>query len=373
MKENNTQQQETAGKSMGASWEGGEGEGMAMMPPKFGVTAGRGEMGESKPPLPKAKTLFNSTFEVTNGVFQVLISTIKEELIAEFKSNGDNSIFGVETNILFRPNRNAPDSQDIRLIQVAQGVNLNGEIEYDQPDKTRISGNEKTVICEKGQTYYDISKTITGGHISAEEIAEKNGESPFKTFLGGEKITVPLSRKGASIDYLRESDKGTLKPRKKESDPNVSPGYAEGHPKKSFLMEAGHKLNDQIKSARIKDEPRTNLQNFHYEFETVARAFDKGLDFGTIHWGFDIINGEIKNLKVFVVESVSQNFQDSLSAFNKFMKNKHIVMHGESLEEISELYFGTSDKVKKIIEANPELANGLIPGTEINIPNVSAR
>jgi nucleoid-associated protein YgaU len=76
-----------------------------------------------------------------------------------------------------------------------------------------------------------------------------------------------------------------------------------------------------------------------------------------------------------VVEGTSATFQATQQKFTEFYKNSHIVMQGETLQTISQKYFGTPDKAKDIYNANkaviPDQAH-LQPGTKLTIPGVTA-
>ena len=63
-----------------------------------------------------------------------------------------------------------------------------------------------------------------------------------------------------------------------------------------------------------------------------------------------------------------------MTEFDRFYKNEHTVMEGETLASISTRYFGNDGKADDIYQANkakiPDKAK-LAPGTRIKIPGVS--
>jgi len=121
------------------------------------------------------------------------------------------------------------------------------------------------------------------------------------------------------------------------------------------------------------DRPLTP-RHLHYTFETVARSDDKGIYYGTMHWEYEVNKGKVSKENWHVTEGTSDTFASAVTEFNKFYKNEHTVMEGETLASISIRYFGNDTKAEDIYLANkakiPDKAK-LAPGTRIKIPGVS--
>ena len=141
----------------------------------------------------------------------------------------------------------------------------------------------------------------------------------------------------------------------------------------------GHKKGADILEAVLEDFPGTTANHWMFRFETVARSDDLGLYYGTLMWHFEV-DGTVAPPTVTkewynVQPGISDTFRGALVQFNRFYANPHTVLEGQTLEQISELYFGKPDHADAIFTANVALigtrTTPLQPGWKLRIPGVT--
>lgn len=75
-----------------------------------------------------------------------------------------------------------------------------------------------------------------------------------------------------------------------------------------------------IRSAALYDRPgiASAARDLHFEFETVARAQDKGLNLGTALWGFQLRGGVVENEHLSAQDTASVTFDEALERHRDF-------------------------------------------------------
>jgi nucleoid-associated protein YgaU len=291
---------------------------------------------------------------------------------------------GMSGTVKFTPNDKSPDAKSIRLTQAVKDLDMDStpNKDYvwtgDEADRNKMmtSDSSETYVTKTGDTLQSISHAKTGGHITPDEIYQANKsvlKSAGATDAIPEKtsLQIPKVEGGFFVDHSAADPKAA--PRANSKDAQVSPYYRDYWPNASESQD-GSKQGKKIEPASLWDFPGSG-GNRRFSFETVAHAREIGLDYGTIHWAFTIQSSKITNESHRVVEGTSETFQAAQTEFNEFYKNPHVVMAGETLQTISQKYFGTPDKSKDIYNANKPVIpdpDHLQPGTKLTIPGVSA-
>ena len=174
---------------------------------------------------------------------------------------------------------------------------------------------------------------------------------------------------GFFVDHQASDPKA--EPRKAAADKQVSPHYGDywGGPQ----TYDGKKAGATIKEASLWDRPMTP-KHLRFSFQTAAHSEDTGTEYGTMFWSFEVKNKVVSNETWSVGAGTSDTFDATLTEFNKFYKNEHTVMLGDTLESISTRYFGDNMHAEAIYLANkdkiPDKAK-LAPGTLLKIPGIS--
>jgi len=200
------------------------------------------------------------------------------------------------------------------------------------------------------------------------------------------------TKSGFHVDVI---PKDLKLPRSNKNDPNISPAY----PPASFMQkyttvtnpitgsrqsvagplvpQPGHNLPGDVLDASITDKTGGGDGGI-FEFETVAHSDDLGINYGAVTWGFRHEGVDAKpqytQEKSQISATASGNVKESLIAFNKYYKNKHIVQAGESLQSISIDYYGDGSNVYSIYFNNKQVLETAIPdalikvGTELEMP-----
>ncbi|AFZ23000.1 LysM domain-containing protein [Cylindrospermum stagnale PCC 7417] len=189
----------------------------------------------------------------------------------------------------------------------------------------------------------------------------------------GTALSIPKVQGGFFVDHSA-ANPGAI-PRTNTTDKEVPPNYRNYWPNSSSSQD-GSKQGKNIQEASLWDYPGGGPK-FHigFNFETVARSEDVGIDYGTIHWNFKLQSGTVKDESFHVEKGTSETFQAGLQEFNKFYKNPHTVMKGETLANISKNYYGKPDRWQDIYKANKDIIkdqNNIKPGLKLRIPDFSA-
>ena len=146
------------------------------------------------------------------------------------------------------------------------------------------------------------------------------------------------------------------------------------------MLSQGRNLLNDVKNAEITDKP--GGLGAAFILETVAHSDELGINYGSVRWSFkNVANTQRGGSGTQYIEekceisaTPSSDFKESMIAFNKFYKNKHIVQAGETLYSISIDYYGDSSNITSIYFSNKQvlataIPDALIPvGTELEMP-----
>jgi hypothetical protein len=183
---------------------------------------------------------------------------------------------GMEGTIKFTASDKAPDSSNIRLLQVVRNENLTTGKEY----------------------------VWTG--------AEANRNKAMTTAAKG-------VEPGYHVDALNFTGRS---PRTKKADAPVSPYYRVYAPNATESQD-GSKKGKTVKEASLWDYPGWSSK-CRYSFETAAKAADTGYVYATLTWGFTISDGAkgtVENEHATAHLIPSGTFGAAVKAFDEFFRN----------------------------------------------------
>jgi LysM repeat protein len=353
------------------------------------VRAGRGEAVSIAEAAPAAlhRDIKEPRLEVPHGTFKIDMT----------KKEGAES--GEKGNIYYHPKPTAPDSKAIALTQVVETFDLAKADELNwtsilpaegDRDKMRSKAADRTHVTKKGDTLESVSIQHFGSADHAAEIRMDNAaaiEAVAATALADPKKPLPagLSLKincavtaGYFVDHPAALPDAT--PRTKATDPAVTQDYVRPHPSYAGgTNQMGSKKGKTIVDAALYDFPRTSGGHISFNFQTVARSDDIGLYYGTLWWQFEVdatgTTPQVINEAKGVKPGATDTFRSAVVEFNRFYANPHTVMKGQTLYEISRLYFGSADRADDIFKANEKLIGKrdapLKIGCQLRIPDVT--
>ena len=304
-------------------------------------------------------------FNVNLGYFEV--NTKRTINRANVSVNQVSGIVGGldEVNIEFYANQQAKNTQSINLTQIVRttrnGQPVNRQVPaFDQSRVPNTPSNNITYTTVLGDTLEAIAKTYYGNTQSYIYILEANmnllSTNPQAVLTPNMQITVPLIMGDYYVDHTPSQ------PRTSSSDGQISQDYATSMDIAAGKAQHGSKTGNQIKKAFLKDTPLTP-DPLVYEFETIARDVDNGIYYGSLIWGFSVnsclyVDAEKTPT---VIPGASETFAQALAEFNKYYRNEHIVVEGETLGDIAQRYYGNSNQWQDILKANQDrLPNNII-------------
>jgi nucleoid-associated protein YgaU len=292
---------------------------------------------------------------------------------------------GEEGTVSFKPSDKAPDSKSIRMVQIVRTHNLDKGAELDwskdgsgaeaDRNKVQTKAAEGSHVCVKGETLESVALAHYGTAARHAEIYAANkdvlkSDKPKDEIPAGTALKIPKAVDGGFFVDHQSSDP-KAEPRKTAADKQVSQNYGDywSAPK----TYDGKKEGATLKDASLWDRPMTPA-HLRFSFETVARSDDIGLEYGTMFWSFEVKDKKVSNETWSVGAGTSDTFDAAQTEFNKFYKNEHRVMQGDTLESISIRYFGDNKRAEDIYLANkdkiPDKAK-LAPGILLKVPGVS--
>jgi nucleoid-associated protein YgaU len=351
--------------------------------------ASRGEavsVGVAAPPV-LHRDLKSGNLEVPDGFFR--IDMAKQE-VAGHKSGEDGHIH-------YRPKPTAPDSKRIRLSQAVEVKDLAAGTEVSWAASVPGEANRDAMESKSRRRVHttaagDTLDSVSTEHFGSKDQAAQIGKDNDKVIrpAGPDALantTKPLpaglvlqilgaERAGYFIDHLAADP--AAKKRGGGADPSVLQDYV-WPPEHKPLNHDGHKDGTDVSEAVLEDFPGTGSHHWRFNFETVARSDDTGLYYGTLLWHFEVdataapptVTKEWYNVQ----PGISDTFRSALTEFNRFYANPHTVVQGQTLEQISQLYFGKADHANAIFAANAALIGTrdtpLQAGWKLRIPGVS--
>ncbi|MEO5928439.1 MAG: DUF4157 domain-containing protein [Candidatus Kapaibacterium sp.] len=297
---------------------------------------------------------------------------------------------GEDGTLSFTPNDKAPDSKSIRLSQVVKTVDVStgtdldwskdgsgSEANRNKMQTTASDGTHKTV---GGETLKTIAKRHYGDPARFADIFGPNiaALAPTMTTADGDKrlpadltLTIPKAVEGGFfVDHMAADPKAVVRTAK--TDPEVPQDYVWPGEEIAVVNQHGSKSGKTIVAASLKDRPATP-KHLQFTFQTVARSEDAGIHYGTVNWSFDADGGAgtVTAEAHSVMPGISDTFRSGVDEFNKFYKNSHTVMKGETLTSIAEKYYGDRNKWGEIFKANTgkiKDPDAIMPGMKLNIP-----
>lgn len=187
--------------------------------------------------------------------------------------------------VKFTPNASAPNSNNIRLIQIVRVVDTTG-ISSTAGDPWNYAGSAEG-NRDQVRTTADRKNNVAGGFF---------------------------------VDHFAAS----ANPRTKKSDATVSPYYRDYAPNSGSSQDGHKKSKTDIQPASLWDGPGHHSP-VKYNFVTSAKAADNGTYYGTALWGFEIYSdkgiAKIKNEYSNFREYRGETFDAALQKFNEFYKN----------------------------------------------------
>ena len=208
-------------------------------------------------------------YPVSEGKFRLDLTTESHA--------GDRS--GMSGTIKFKANQKAPDSNSIRILQVARVEDLS-------------TGKEHV---------------WTGGEANRNKIMTPKG--------------IPGVQPGFFVDVLHSK----RKPRTKKSDADVSPYYIDDYlALKDKNNKDGKKKGKAITEASIWDYPGSNAKK-RFSFETVAKDSIGGHVYGTVMWGFTISDpakGTVDHERAVGRDVTLKSTDIAIEKFNEFYRNR---------------------------------------------------
>jgi hypothetical protein len=187
--------------------------------------------------------------------------------------------------VKFTPNATAPNSNNIRLLQIVRVGDTTG-ISTTAGDPWNYAGSAEG-DRDKVRTTADSKKNIEGG-------------------------------------FFIDHSAATANPRTKKSDATVLPYYREYWKNKSVSQDGHKKSKTDIQHASLWDGPG-HTAPVKYDFVTSAKGDDTGTWYGSAVWGFEIyldksiakIKGEYNSFR----EDRGATTDAALKEFNDFYKN----------------------------------------------------
>jgi hypothetical protein len=182
---------------------------------------------------------------------------------------------GMSGTINFAASDKAPDSNNIRLLQVVRLEDLTTGKDY----------------------------VWTGGE------ANRNK-------------AMTAASKGIEAGHFVDTSYAGISPRGKKTDAAVSPYYRDYWPNATASQD-GSKKGKTVKEASLWDFPSWSSK-CRFSFETAAKGADTGYVYATLTWGFtisDAAKGTVDTEHATANRSPSATFGSAVKAFNEFFKN----------------------------------------------------
>jgi hypothetical protein len=183
---------------------------------------------------------------------------------------------GMSGTIKFTASNKAPDSKNIRLLQIVRDEDLSTGKDY----------------------------VWTGGESNRNKVMTE--ESP-----------------GITAGFHVDQSYGLIKPRTAKADAAISPYYIDYANSGAADNYDGSKVGAVVKDASLWDYPGSG-GNRRFTFETAAKATDTGYVYATLKWGFtisDAAKGTVEKEHATAHRSPSWTFAAANEAFKEFYKN----------------------------------------------------
>jgi hypothetical protein len=212
--------------------------------------------------------------DIPRGPHTVKDGTFDVDLKDESNPGGINRVKGT---IKFTADPAAPDSTNIRLLQVVRVEDLTTGKDY------AWTGGE-------------------AGRMKAMAAEDKKG--------------------GVTPGSFVDAQYASITPRSKKTDPTVSPYYRDYWPNTAQSQD-GSKKGKSVREASLWDAPWSS-SNWRFSFETAAKAADHGYIYATFRWGFSISDaskGTIDHEYGKAERGPSSTFAAAVKQFGEYTKN----------------------------------------------------
>jgi outer membrane protein OmpA-like peptidoglycan-associated protein len=232
-------------------------------------------------------------FDLTNGRMRV-------DLRTEDGSAADGHR-GLDGWIRFEPGEAAPLTNSIELVQIVKLTDLGGTDVA--PGSLSADRAARGKLGEPGLLTEENADTgVEGGYFTDVQGANAPAGGPLSTGFR-------WSPAGPGVT-------GTV-------GDTPQPAEYGGGIGGVFGNTPGFKRSDEaqdIRSAALYDRPGIAADNVDlaFEFETVARAQDKGINLGTALWGFQIRSGVVENEHLDALDAASATFGEALERHRDF-------------------------------------------------------
>lgn len=249
------------------------------------------------------------TFPVTNGFFELDMQT------RQGKSGPPGDHIGLDGYIRFLPKVGAPNSNVIVFTQIAKLTDLAGK---DIDAATDAAGGQapRGKLGDPGiRTQDDALRGVVGGFST--DATHASGGVPVAP-------GTPLSP-----DYdVSAAAPGTTGAVGKTKQPDSRGGGTGG----DFRLDPGFKRSDEdtdMDSTTLYDVPgsKNKTANRKFEFESVVRGVDTQITYGVVKWGFDIVDGVVKNDFLTVQDVASATFDEAMQRHMDFYTHEDMTFY----------------------------------------------
>jgi outer membrane protein OmpA-like peptidoglycan-associated protein len=234
-----------------------------------------------------------SDFDLTNGRMRV-------DLRTEDGSAADGHR-GLDGWLRFEPGEAAPLTNSIELVQIVKLTDLGGTDVA--PGSLSGDRSARGSLGQPGLLTKDNAATgVEGGYFTDVQGANAPAGGPLSTGFRWSPAT------GGATGTVGDTPQ---------------PAEYGGGTGGVFGNTPGFKRSNEaqdIRSASLYDRPGIAAANrdLAFEFETVARAQDKGINLGTALWGFQIRSGAVENEHLSALDAASATFGEALERHRDF-------------------------------------------------------
>lgn len=229
------------------------------------LRANSGRPGIARLVVPQVQRDLTGKHAVQGGEFNLNLKT-------ESHAGAKNGMSGT---IKFMASDKAPDSNNIRLLQVARLEDLTTGKDY----------------------------AWTGGEANRNKV-------------------MTTASPGVDPGYFVDALYAGISPRTKKADASISPYYRDYAPNVTQSQD-GSKKGKTVQEASLWDYPGWS-RNSRFSFETVAKGADTGHVYGTVMWGFtisDAAKGKVEQERAVGRNVTLLTTDKAIEKFNEFFKN----------------------------------------------------
>lgn len=242
------------------------------------------EGARSRGPEPSPALALRDAMRVSRSARAIQRSLIKDHDVTEgkFKLNlvtdsVPGGMSGLKGTIKFKPLATAPDSTQIRLLQVVRTEDLG------------------------------TGKDLVWGGAEAGRMSVQTTEDTTRGIEGG---------------WFVDHSAAAANRRTKLADPATSPYYRDYWPNATDSQD-GSKAGAAISEASLWDRPASSAR-IRFSFETIAKATDTGHTYGSVMWGFtvdDPVKGTLSGERSVGRDVALATTNEALRVFDEYYRN----------------------------------------------------